>query len=278
MSTDPLFLNSPSAAETAPEVRDSAPFRPNWPMRIGRTLLTAVGLIALWQVLVWLTGAPSFMLPGPRAVFDTLVSRPGLLLSHAWVTALEIVAGLAFGVMLGCFSAMLLLASRRIERWLLPLLVISQALPVFALAPLLTLWLGYGIGAKIAMAVLIIYFPVTAALFDGLRHTEPLWLEQARVMGASRAATLRHIRLPAALPALGSGLRVAAAVAPIGAVVGEWVGASRGLGYLMLHANGRMQTDLLFAALFVLALIAVTVYWLIDRLAVRLAPWQASSR
>jgi len=153
-------------------------------------------------------------------------------------------------------------------------LVVSQAIPVFAIAPLLVLWLGYGLGSKIAMATLIIYFPVTAAFFDGLRRTEPGWLDLAQVMGGTRWSVLWRVRVPAALPALASGLRVAAAVAPIGAIVGEWVGASAGLGYLMLHANARMQVDVMFAALFVLALLAVTLYALIDGVLRRLLPWQ----
>jgi putative hydroxymethylpyrimidine transport system permease protein len=120
--------------------------------------------------------------------------------------------------------------------------VASQAVPVFALAAILVLWLGYGLASKVAMATIIIYFPVAAAFLDGLRRTDPGWLDLARVMGASRASILRHIRTPAALPALGSGLRVAAAVAPIGAVIGEWVGSSAGLGYLV-HANARLRID-----------------------------------
>ena len=148
-------------------------------------------------------------------------------------------------------------------------------MPVFALAPLLVLWLGYGLASKVAMATLIIYFPVTAAFYDGLKRTDPGWLDLARTMGGSRLAVLRVIRVPAALPALASGLRVATAVAPIGAVVGEWVGSSAGLGHLMLHANARLQIDLMFAALFVLAVFAVLLYFAVDR-ALRLAlPWQA---
>jgi putative hydroxymethylpyrimidine transport system permease protein len=148
---------------------------------------------------------------------------------------------------------------------------------VFAIAPLLVLWFGYGMGSKVVMATLIIYFPVTAAFFDGLRRTEPGWLDLARTMGGSRWAMLRHIRIPAALPALASGIRVATAVAPIGAVVGEWVGSSRGLGYLMLHANARMQVDLMFAALFTLALFAVTLYFAVDAMLRRALPWQADT-
>ncbi len=152
--------------------------------------------------------------------------------------------------------------------------MVSQAIPVFALAPILTLWLGYGIASKVAMATLIIYFPVTSAFFDGLRRTEPGWLDLARTMDGGRARILWHVRIPAALPALGSGLRVATAVAPIGAVVGEWVGASAGLGYYMLHMNGRMQTDAMFAALLTLALMAVAIYFAIDAGLRRALPWQ----
>ena len=145
---------------------------------------------------------------------------------------------------------------------------------MFALAPILVLWLGYGIASKVAMATLIIYFPVTVSFFDGLRRTEPGWTDLARTMGASRWKMLTRIRIPAALPALASGLRVATAVAPIGAVVGEWGGASAGLGYLMLHANGRVQTDLMFAALLTLAFFAVIIYFIVDNGLRRALPWQ----
>jgi putative hydroxymethylpyrimidine transport system permease protein len=124
------------------------------------------------------------------------------------------------------------------------------------------------------MATLIIFFPVTGTFFDGLRRTDPGWLDLAKTMNATPAAILWRLRVPAALPALASGLRVAAAVVPIGAVVGEWVGASAGLGYLMLHANARMQIDLMFAALFVLALMALAFYFLLDFALRRWISWQ----
>jgi putative hydroxymethylpyrimidine transport system permease protein len=127
------------------------------------------------------------------------------------------------------------------------------------------------------MAILIIYFPVTAAFHDGLRRTDPAWLHLARTMNGSRSAILRHVRLPAALPALASGLRVATAVAPIGAVIGEWVGSSSGLGYLMLHANARMRVDVMFAALLTLAAIALLLYFGVDAALRRALPWQPES-
>ena len=155
--------------------------------------------------------------------------------------------------------------------------MVSQAVPVFALAPVLVLWFGYGMAPKVVMATLIIYFPVTAAFYDGLRRTETGWLDLAQTMGASKWAILRQIRLPAAMPAFASGLRVAVAVAPIGAVVGEWVGSSAGLGYYMLLMNGRVQTDAMFAALFVLALVATAIYFTIDALLRRAISWQPES-
>jgi putative hydroxymethylpyrimidine transport system permease protein len=205
---------------------------------------------------------------------DVLAAKPALLLKHGAVTAAEILMGLGFGALFGAASALTLSAFRPARRWLMPVLVVSQALPVFALAPMLTLWFGYGMASKVAMATLIIYFPVTSAFYDGLRRTEPGWLDLARTMGAGRIAVLRHLRLPAALPAFASGLRVAAAVAPIGAVVGEWVGSSAGLGYLMLHANARMQVSTMFAALVVLAAFSLILFFAVDRGLKRLVRWQ----
>jgi len=243
-------------------------------VRLLRPLATALGLLLAWEAVVRLTGVPPFILPSPGRVLVALVERRDLLLGHAAVTAGEILAGMVLGSLVGALAALALAASATARRWLSPLLVASQALPVFALAPLLTLWLGYGAGSKVAMAVLIIFFPVTAAFNDGLRRTEPGWLELAHVMNASPAAVLWHVRVPAALPAMASGLRVAAAVAPIGAVIGEWVGSSAGLGYLMLHANARMQVDLMFAALLVLALMALGLHAAVDRGLRRLVRWQ----
>lgn len=243
-------------------------------MRLLRPLVTLAVLLAVWHGAVILTGVPRYILPGPLTVAEALLRQAPLLMRHGMTTLSEILLGLALGVALGGASALTLASFRAARRWLMPLLVVSQAIPVFALAPLLVLWLGYGMASKIAMTTLIIYFPVTTALFDGLRRTETGWLDLARTMGASRRSVLWHVRLPAALPAFGSGLRVAAAVAPIGAVIGEWVGSSSGLGYLMLHANARMQIDLLFAALAVLGAFAVALYAAVDALVRRALPWQ----
>lgn len=243
-------------------------------MNVIRPFVVVLGLCLIWQLVVLATGVPRFILPGPLRVLTALGANAQPIALHAAVTFAEILLGLVLGTLFGGMSALTLAYFRPARRWLLPVLVASQAVPVFALAPLLVLWLGYGMVSKVAMATLIIYFPVTASFYDGLRRTDPGWLDLARTMNGTRWSILRHVRIPAALPALASGLRVATAVAPIGAIVGEWVGASRGLGYLMLHANARMQIDLLFAALLTLAVFAVGLYFTVDAALRRALPWQ----
>jgi len=243
-------------------------------MKFIRIAVIAVGFVLVWQVVIYVTAVPPYILPAPSMVFRAARVHSVSLAGHAAITLAEILAGLLLGTLLGTASAIVMIASRSLKRWLLPVLVMSQAIPVFALAPLLVLWLGYGMASKIAMAVLIIFFPVTAAFYDGLRRTQPEWLELARVMNAGHLAVIRQIRIPSAMPAFASGLRVATAVAPIGAVVGEWVGSSKGLGFYMLHANARMQIDLLFAALAVLAILALTLYFSVDIAMHKLVYWQ----
>ncbi len=240
-----------------------------------RPLIVTAGLLFAWQVLVVVTGVPRYILPGPLRIAAVFATHWQTLAHHAGITLVEIVLGLVLGTVLGAGCALTMTASRPVKRWLLPLLVMSQAVPVFALAPLLILWLGYGMGSKVTMAVLIIFFPVTAAFYDGLRRTDSEWLELARVMDAPPRAVLTRIRLPAALPAFASGLRVATAVAPIGAIVGEWVGSSAGLGFYMLHANARMQTDLMFAALALVVAVALALYFSVDRGLKKLVYWQS---
>ena len=191
-----------------------------------RPIVIGLGLLVLWQAVVMATGVAHFILPAPADVLALWWQRLDILLGHAAVTLAEMLMGLALGTACGTASALFMAYFRPARQWLMPILVVSQAVPVFALAPLLVLWFGYGMAPKVVMATLIIYFPVTAAFHDGLRRTDLGWLDLAHTMDASPWAVLRHVRLPAALPALASGLRVAAAVAPIGAIVGEWVGAS----------------------------------------------------
>lgn len=245
--------------------------------RLGDGLIAAAVALGAWQAIVWATGAPAFILPGPVRVAETLVANAGLIADHATTTIAEVLIGLALGAGLGGATALYLMVSPSARRIVLPIMVFSQAVPVFALAPILTLWLGFGMISKIAMALLIIYFPVVSTFYDGLRRTDPGLLDLARTMGATPARTLFFLRLPAGLPAFGSGLRLAAVYAPIGAVIGEWVGASKGLGYLMLLANGQVKTDLMFASLFVLAIFAVVLYGVVSWLTRRMVSWSRES-
>ncbi len=232
---------------------------------LGRGALAALFGLALWRAVVWLTGAPPFILPPPEQVLAILWTQAPMIADHAGVTVRAILLGLAAGAALGAATALNLALSPLARRLMRPALVFLQATPIFALAPVLTLWLGYGLGAKVAIVALIVYFPVASAFFDGLTRTPQGLLDLAQVMGASDRRLLLALRLPYALPALGSGLRLAAVQAPLGAVLGEWAGASQGLGYLMLIANGRAQTGLMFASLIVLACVAVALHAAADR-------------
>lgn len=220
--------------------------------------------LALWQAVVTLGDMKPFILPGPLRVAEALWSNRALIASNALITIAEVVAGLSLGAIAGGVTAIGLAMSPAAQRLLRPMMVFSQAIPVFALAPVLTLWLGYGLWPKIIMAVLIIYFPVTSAFFDGLMRTPQGWADMARLMGAKPWRIMWRIRVPAALPGFASGLRLAAVYAPIGAIIGEWVGASKGLGYLMLLANGRAKIDLMFAALIVLAAFTLLLHTGVD--------------
>lgn len=233
-----------------------------WRAGLAATLVA----LAIWQAVIWITGVARFILPPPALVAETIWTSRALLAEHALITIVEVLVGLALGAALGFVSAIALAASPIARALVRPMLVFSQAVPVFALAPILTLWLGFGLWSKITMALLIIYFPITSSFFDALMRTNRDWIGMARVAGASPARIMWHIRIPAALPGFASGLRLAAVYAPIGAIIGEWVGASKGLGYLMLLANGRAKTDLMFAALIVLAVLTVLLHAGVNKL------------
>lgn len=233
-----------------------------------RQILSILGSLAaaglLWQAVIWAVAPPGYILPAPADVAETLWTSRTIILRHAAYTFAEVLVGLGLGAMLGAISAIGLAASPVARTLLRPMLVFSQAIPVFVLAPILTLWLGYGIWPKVAMALLIIYFPVTSAFFDALMRTPQAWLDLAQVMGADAKRIMRHIRIPAALPGLASGLRLAAVYAPIGVILSEWVGASQGLGYLVLLALGRVKVELMFATTIALAVMTLVLYAAVD--------------
>lgn len=239
-----------------------------------RIIISGVIIVALWQAMIVLFDLPSYIFPAPIDVFTRLLDRYDVLFTHTLVTAQEIILGLFLGLFMGLFFALQMLLFKPIKRWLLPVLIASQAIPVFAIAPILMIWLGYGIASKIVMASLIIFFPVTACCYDGLRNTPSGYLDLAQTMGATKWQMLRHIQFPASLTTFSSGIRIAVVIAPIGAVAGEWVGSSEGLGYLMLQANARMMIDEMFAALFILSVFSVLLYFVTDKLLKKLIPWE----
>jgi putative hydroxymethylpyrimidine transport system permease protein len=245
-----------------------------------RALLVAIGLVLIWQAVVLVFALPPYILPSPARVFAALQSRPELWRQDALTTLEEMLIGLGLGALAGVVLALLMSLLPLSRHLLLPVMVVSQAFPIFAIAPLLVLWLGFGIGSKIAMATIAIFFPVASAFHDGLVRADPQLLELASLYGASHTQQVRVLRIPAALPSLVTGIRVAAVYAPIGAFFAEWVGASEGpggLGYAMLLANGRAQIDVLFAALLLLAAMSVLLRALVDLVTRDLTPWAPES-
>ena len=242
-------------------------------MRIFRGFILIIGLIALWQLLVYVGHFPPYILPTPLLAIMSLIHNFGLICQEAVPTMIETFLGLLFGTLFGCFAALLMIFFRPIKLWFLPILLISQALPTFAIAPLFVVWFGYGMASKIAVTVLMLFFPIASAFYDGLRKTPDAYLDLAKTMNCNRWTLLWHIQVPSALPALATGLRVGATIAPIGAIIGEWVGASQGLGFLLLNANARMQISLMFAVLIVIVILTLIFYFTIDKILIKLITW-----
>lgn len=242
-----------------------------------RALYVGLALVVIWQAIVFVFAPPPFMLPSPRAVLEVLVERPDLWRVHAVTTLTETLIGLVAGSVLGALLALAMSFLPPTRQVLLPVMVVSQALPVFAIAPLLALWFGFGLASKIVMATIAIFFPVASAFHDGLARTDQQLLDLAKLYGASHAREVVLLRMPSALPSLITGIRLAAVYAPIGALIGEWVGAASGLGYAMLIANARAQTDVVFACLFLLAAMSVLLRALVDLLTRNLTPWMPES-
>jgi putative hydroxymethylpyrimidine transport system permease protein len=238
-----------------------------------RALGIFAALIVIWQAVVLVFAPPPFMLPSPLRVWDALIRRPDLWQEHAVTTLIESVMGLVLGSLIGAALALAMSYLPITRRVLLPVMVVSQALPVFAIAPLLALWFGFGVASKMVMATIAIFFPVASAFADGLARTDQNLIDLGRLYRASRTQIVTVLRVPSAIPSLITGIRLAAVYAPIAALVGEWVGAASGLGYAMLFANARAQTDVMFAALFLLAAMSVGLRALVDALTANLTPW-----
>jgi len=248
---------------------------------VTRLLLTAALLaafVAIWQGVASLDSVDDLTLASPIETFDALRQDWSLLWDNAAVTLVEVLLGLAVSVAAGGFFAIAMHLFRPLRDAAYPLLVASQAIPIVVLAPIFVLAFDYGIGPKLAIVALICFFPITVNLLDGLRSTPPELLKLMRSLGASRLRTLRAVELPASLPYLFSGLKIAATVSVIGAVFGEWAGADEGLGRLVLLGNNQLQTPRVYAGIVILTLIAVALFAL-AALAERVAcPWSREER
>ena len=237
-----------------------------------------VGLAA-WEAAARWSGYPAFILPGPAMVGQRLVSSiaSGELPRNAAFTLLEVTLGLILGVTLATLLGYGLGKSRLLERLLSPYLVASQAIPIVAIAPLLVIWFGPGIFSKILICALIVFFPVLVNTVVGMRAVPENLRDLMRSMHATPLQTLCHLEIPAALPVFLAGMRVGATLSVIGAVVGEFVGADRGLGFLINVARGQFDTALVFVAVFSLILMALGLYGLVLLLEHRLLAWQSRS-
>ena len=242
-----------------------APSRAGLP-RWAASGIAFVAVVLAWKLLVVLAGYPVFILPPPEAVAASFVSgwADGTIGPHAARTLLEIALGFAIGAGLALPTGYALARSPLAERVLSPYLVAAQAVPILAIAPLLALWFGPGILAKVVICAVIVFFPIAIATMVGVRAVDASLLELARSFRATRWQVVRTLEVPAALPAIFGGLRVGVTLAVVGAIVGEWAGADRGLGLLVNLAKGSLfDTPLLFATLLTIALLGVALYSLV---------------
>jgi len=234
-----------------------------WRSLLLPVLAAAVVFVLGWKAIVVVGNYPPFILPAPEVVGARLVEAwlEGTMTPHAWATLSEIGLGFSIGAGLAVVVGYLLARSPLAEKLLSPYLVAAQATPILALAPLLVLWLGTGLAAKVVICTLIVFFPVAVATMVGIRSVDARLLELGHSLRATRWQVFRHLELPAALPQILGGMRVGVTLAVIGAIVGEWAGADRGLGVLINLARGSLfDFPLMFATLLTIAGIAIVLY------------------
>jgi NitT/TauT family transport system permease protein/putative hydroxymethylpyrimidine transport system permease protein len=239
-----------------------------------------VALLGLWELAAqwdWIADAlkiKPFLIPAPSEIAQSLWDDRALLAEDAWVTAQEVLLGFALALVVGFGFAIALHLSDTLRRAFYPLLVASQTVPVIAIAPILVVWLGFGIGPKLAIIALVCFFPITVNTLDGLRSVDPELPRMMRTLDARRSQILRRVEIPSALPFLLSGAKIAAVISVIGAVFGEWSGADQGLGHLILIAQGQLQTARVFAAVVVLSTLALILFGGLALIERRLAWWE----
>ena len=245
-----------------------------WLLPIALLVLVLAG----WEIGVRITDTPRWFLPAPSEVASETVESRKLLWAHTRTTLTEVLVGYGIAAVVGVISAIGIASSRIAERAIYPAIVASQAIPIIALAPILLIWFGYGLTPKVIVVVLLCFFPIAVNMADGLRAIDQDAVALLRSMGANRWQIMRIVRIPTSLPYLLSGLRIAAAVSVIGAIVGEWVGASSGLGYLMTRSASQFQTPLLFAAVGISAVLGITLFGIVALSERWLLPWRRAER
>lgn len=234
--------------------------------------------LSIWQAATLVLEVPHWLLPSPVDIAGALISSSDLLARHGWVTLQEVLIGFSLAFTVGVALAVAIAYSRTVERAVYPFVVASQTVPVIAIAPILLIWFGYGLLPKVIVVGLICFFPIVVNMVDGLRAVDPDLVNLMRSMGASRWQVFAKARIPTSLPFLFSGTRVAIAVSVIGAVIGEWVGASAGLGYFMIRSASQFQTARVFAAVVVLSIMGVALFVAVGLSERYLLPWHHGER
>lgn len=243
-----------------------------------RPLILLVIIIVLWDLAIRVFRLPPYQVPAPWDVIVTLWRDGPELLSQSVPTTVATVLGFLLSAAIGIPTAMLIAGSRTVEAYVYPLLVFSQSIPKVAIAPLFVVWFGFGLEPKVISAFLLGVFPVVVSAVQGFKSLDPDTLDLARAMAASRWQVFRMVGLPAAMPAIFSGLKVSVTLAVVGAVVGEFVGANSGIGFVLQRSIGNFELPTMFAALVILALLGVILFWLVDVVERLVIPWHASRR
>ena len=235
-------------------------------------------LLLLWEILVEVIKVPTFILPPPRDLWTSFLERLPVLGTHSMITFTEAVGGFALSLFLGVTFAIAVVYSPHLQNTIYPLIVILYAMPKSAFAPLMVIWVGYGLFSKIAIAFLVAFFPIVVNTVVGLKEVEPELLELARINRGSEYDVFKKIRLPNSLPYMFAGIKVAIVLSVTGAIVAEFVAANEGLGYLVLQANYSLDTAFALVILLILALLSLGLFGLIEILQKKLAPWSAEVR
>lgn len=233
-----------------------------------------LAVLGIWEAIVYFKDMPHYILPPPSKIVVTLFVEREQLLQHSLVTLQEMLFGFALAVSIGIPLAVLMFEFPVLEKAFYPYVIGSQTVPVFAIAPLLVIWFGFGIASKVVMAAIIVFFAIVLNTLDGLRSTDPDTVNLFRILRATRWQILWKVRMPSALPFIFSGAKIGISISTIGAVIGEWVGSSAGLGYLMLYAGGLVQTSLVFAAIFCLTFLGLSLFALMTLLERYAMPWR----